>query len=71
MQSHPDRQSLLPEQIRNHGALVEDNEINCETVEFMLKEAGAKVVTANDGKAAVDAFTAVAPGTLLGLFSAI
>ena len=43
--------------------LVEDNEINCETVEFMLKEAGAKVVTANDGKAAVDAFTAAAPGT--------
>ncbi len=43
--------------------LVEDNEINCETVEFMLKEAGAEVVTANDGKAAVDAFTAAAPGT--------
>lgn len=43
--------------------LVEDNEINCEIVEFMLKEAGAEVVTANDGKAAVDAFTASAPGT--------
>ncbi len=26
--------------------LVEDNEINCEIVEFMLKEAGAEVVTA-------------------------
>lgn len=38
--------------------LVEDNEINCETMEFMLTEAGAAVVTANDGKAAVDAFTA-------------
>ncbi len=43
--------------------LVEDNEINCEIVEFMLKEAGAEVVTANDGKAAVDAFTASDPGT--------
>ena len=29
----------------------------------MLKEAGAQVVTANDGKAAVDAFTASEPGT--------
>ena len=37
--------------------LVEDNEINCEIMEFMLKEAGAEVLTANDGKAAVDAFT--------------
>ncbi len=43
--------------------LVEDNEINCEIVEFMLKEAGAEVVTAADGKAAVDAFTASDPGT--------
>ena len=43
--------------------LVEDNEINCEIVEFMLKEAGASVVTATDGKAAVDAFSASAPGT--------
>ena len=43
--------------------LVEDNEINCEIVEFMLKEAGAQVVTAHDGKAAVDVFTAAAPGT--------
>ena len=43
--------------------LVEDNEINCEIVEFMLKEAGAEVVTANNGKAAVDAFAASDPGT--------
>ena len=43
--------------------LVEDNEINCEIVEFMLKEAGAGVVTANDGKAAVDAFAGSEPGT--------
>ena len=33
--------------------LVEDNEINCEIVEFMLRDAGAEVVTARDGKAAV------------------
>ncbi len=43
--------------------LVEDNEINCEIVEFMLKDAGAKVTTATDGKAAVDAFAASAPKT--------
>ncbi|NBI62481.1 response regulator [Clostridiales bacterium] len=43
--------------------LAEDNEINCEIVEFMLEEAGAEVVTARDGKAAVDAFTTNAPGT--------
>ncbi|MDE7321544.1 MAG: response regulator [Lachnospiraceae bacterium] len=43
--------------------LVEDNEINCEIVEFMLKEAGAEVVTANDGKVAVDTFAASDPGT--------
>ena len=43
--------------------LVEDNEINCEIVEFMLEDAGAKVVTANDGKAAVDAFAASDPWT--------
>ncbi len=43
--------------------LVEDNEINCEIVEYILQEAGAEVVTANDGKAAVDAFEASAPGT--------
>lgn len=46
-----------------HVLLVEDNEINCEIVEFMLRDAQAEVVTANDGKAAVDAFEASAPGT--------
>ncbi|MCI9360026.1 MAG: response regulator [Hungatella sp.] len=43
--------------------LVEDNEINCEIVEYILEEEGVEVVTANDGKAAVDVFTASAPGT--------
>ncbi len=42
--------------------LVEDNEINCEIVEYILGEAGAQVVTAHDGKAAVDAFCSSSPG---------
>ncbi len=42
--------------------LVEDNALNCEIVEYILGEAGAEVVTANDGKAAVDAFAASEPG---------
>ncbi len=44
--------------------LVEDNEINREIVEFMLKEAGAEVVTAVNGKAAVGAFAASEPETI-------
>lgn len=43
--------------------LVEDNEINCEIVEYILQDAGAKVVTANDGKVAVEVFTESEPGT--------
>ncbi len=42
--------------------LVEDNEINCEIVEYILREAGAQVVTAKDGRAAVDTFAAAEPG---------
>jgi len=42
--------------------LVEDNEINREIVEYILRDAGVEVVTANNGKAAVDAFTAAEPG---------
>ena len=41
-----------------HVLLVEDNEVNCEIVEFILEQAGASVVTAKDGKAAVEAFQA-------------
>jgi len=44
--------------------LVEDNEINCEIMEFILTQAGAEVVTANDGRAAVDAFSASPPGEI-------
>ena len=43
--------------------LVEDNEINCEIMEFILRDAGTEVVTAHDGKAAVDAFSASSPGS--------
>lgn len=42
--------------------LVEDNEINCEIMEFILRDAGTKVVTAHNGKAAVDAFSASESG---------
>jgi CheY-like chemotaxis protein len=42
--------------------LVEDNEINCEIVEYILRDAGVEVMTAGNGKAAVDAFTAAEPG---------
>ena len=50
-----------------HVLLVEDNEINCEIVQFILEDAGAAVVTAKDGKAAVDAFA----GSEQGAFDCI
>ena len=43
--------------------LVEDNEINCEIVEYILQEAGAEVETATNGKEAVEVFAASSPGT--------
>ena len=43
--------------------LVEDNEINCEIVKFVLEQAGAQVVTAWDGKRAVDVFMASDAGS--------
>ena len=46
-----------------HVLLVEDNEINCEIVEFILQGANAEVVTAVNGKVAVDIFKSYAPGT--------
>ena len=46
-----------------HVLLVEDNEINCEIVEFILRDAGVEVATASNGRAAVDAFAASEPGT--------
>ena len=65
-QSAPPREEEpgAPDNIAGMRVLfVEDNEINCEIVEFLLREAGAKVVTANDGKAAVDTFAASPPWT--------
>lgn len=47
-----------------HVLLVEDNEINREIIEYILDEAGAEVMTANDGKVAVDTFEASAVGTI-------
>lgn len=41
--------------------LVEDNEINCEILQFMLEDAGASVVIASNGKAAVETFAEAAP----------
>lgn len=41
--------------------LVEDNAINCEIVEFILEKSGAEVVTAKDGREAVDAFLCAPP----------
>ena len=46
-----------------HVLLVEDNEINCEIVKFVLEQAGAQVVTAWDGKRAVDVFMASDAGS--------
>ncbi len=58
-----DKKQHVPSNISGMQVLlVEDNELNCEIVEFMMEEAGAKVVTANNGKAAVDLFTASDPG---------
>ncbi len=43
--------------------VVEDNELNMEIAEFMLKSAGAEVVPAYDGASAVKAYAEAAPGT--------
>ncbi len=62
-QSVDDESNLQDDIAGMRVLLVEDNEINREAMEFMLTEAGAEVVTANNGKAAVDAFAASDPGT--------
>ena len=46
-----------------HVLLVEDNELNCEIIQYILQDEGAEVVTANNGKTAVDVFTASEPGS--------
>lgn len=55
----------LRESVAGMRVLVaEDNAINREIVEYMLQEAGAAVVTARDGQAAVEAFAASEPGSV-------
>jgi len=59
----PDESRNTRDRIANMRVLlVEDNEINCEIMEFMLSEAGAQVVTAHDGRTAVETFRSSAPG---------
>ena len=43
--------------------VVEDNDLNRELAVYMLKDAGASVTEARDGRSAVDAFAASPPGT--------
>ena len=43
--------------------VVEDNELNMEIAEFMLKSTGAEVVPVYDGESAVKAYAQAAPGT--------
>lgn len=45
-----------------HVLVVEDNDINLEIAEFMLKTAGAKVVSARNGEEAIVAFLAKPEG---------
>ena len=44
--------------------LVEDNELNMEIAEYMLLDAGARVIKAYDGEEAVKRFEASEPGTI-------
>lgn len=46
-----------------HLLLVEDNELNAEIAEMMLRDQGAKITTVYDGRQAVDLFEASPEGT--------
>mgnify|MGYP002524155675 CR=1 FL=1 len=51
--------------LKGYNILVaEDNELNFEIVEFMLKVAGANVISATDGKQAVDIFDSSEAGSI-------
>lgn len=48
-----------------HVLLVEDNELNMEIAEFLLKKAGITVTTAYNGQEAVDVFRTKAAAPLM------
>jgi len=53
-----------PDDISGMCVLVaEDNELNCEIIQYMLKDAGASVVTAENGQIAADLFAVSEPGS--------
>jgi len=53
-----------PDNISGMRVLVaEDNELNCEIIQYMLKDAGASVVTAENGQIAADLFAVSEPGS--------
>jgi len=53
-----------PDDISGMRVLVaEDNELNCEIIQYMLKDAGAAVVTAENGQIAADLFAVSEPGS--------
>jgi signal transduction histidine kinase/CheY-like chemotaxis protein len=61
-----EQQLCSPEDCHLEGMrvlLVEDNELNREIAEELLKDVGIKVTIASDGKQAVDMFTESAPGS--------
>lgn len=62
IQSHVQEETLADISGMN-VLLVEDNAINCEIVQYMLEDAGATVVTAENGKIAVDIFSSSKEGT--------
>ena len=60
----PETDTTAPADLHGRRLLVvEDNDLNMEIAEFMLKSAGAKVDKAFDGESAVQRFQASAPGT--------
>lgn len=48
--------------------LAEDNELNMEIAKFILEESGIEVITANNGKEAVDAYHSSSEGTFDMIF---
>lgn len=64
------RETVQPPKARESASIdgcrllvVEDNDLNRELAVYMLKDAGASVTEARDGRSAVDTFAASPPGT--------